>query len=527
MLTFVALFSFVSCQKEEGDKVLFTGTIEKTSVDSKTSIQIENNTGKVVWEAGDAIAVYDQGAAYTLDAIPTGDDYTTADFTGDATPLGGPYTAIYPASIATSATGVTLPTEQDCTNGTHFTAPMYAYSTSTHLVFKNLCGVLQLNLPAVEKTITSIELTTPNNVISGDFAVDYNGGNPTLTNTANGGHTLTLNCGEQGMDCSQGLTLYIYLPAGDYTEMTFAFEASDASCCLKHFEDSDEPIIIERNTYYPTTFGSNNFAFLGPAKLVTGTAFNQTLADAAFSSCTQLVFEYKSTRPASTTLLSTADSPAPIYCTIEGTKAIVYTPAARMDANSICENMFKNLFDGNCQQIDFGSGFNTSFVWSMYGMFQDNPSLQSLDLTFFKTGAVEAMQYMFDGDTSLVSLDLSGLTVDINQTNYMFNNCTSLQTLNLNGFSSLSGINQTFNMFNNCKKLSGTLDLSGFDFSSLPNNSCSRMFRNTASETLNANGKLPVLCPQETIDMLTNPRKRWYVQTNLNTNTHIEFVPID
>ena len=129
------------------------------------------------------------------------------------------------------------------------------------------------------------------------------------------------------MDCSRGLTLYIHLPAGDYTEMTFAFVASDTSCCLKHFEDSDEPITIERNTYYPTTFGSNNFAFLGPAKLVAGLDFNQTLGNAAFSSCTQLVFEYKSTRPASTTLLSTAASPAPIYCTIEGTKAIVYTPA--------------------------------------------------------------------------------------------------------------------------------------------------------------------------------------------------------
>ena len=261
LMSIVALFSLASCQKEESTKVLFSGSIEKATVDSKTSINIANNTGTVKWESGDRVAIYDQGASYTLEAIPTADN-TTADFTGDATPAGGPYYAIYPADIATGSTSITLPAEQNCTDGTHFTAPMYAYSSTSKLVFKNLCGVLQLNLPAMNKTIASIELTTPNNNICGDFAVDYNDGDPRLNCTANGGHTLTLNCGEQGMDCRQGLTFYIYLPADDYTEMTFAIEATDRSCCLKHFEDADNPITIVRNTYYPTTL--SNLSFLPP-----------------------------------------------------------------------------------------------------------------------------------------------------------------------------------------------------------------------------------------------------------------------
>ena len=261
LMSVVALFSLASCQKEESTKVLFSGSIEKTTVDSKTSINIANNTGTVKWESGDRVAIYDQGASYTLEAIPTADN-TTADFTGDATPSGGPYYAIYPADIATGSTSITLPAEQNCTDGTHFTAPMYAYSSTSKLVFKNLCGVLQLNLPAMNKTIASIELTTPNNNICGDFAVDYNDGDPKLNCTANGGHKLTLNCGEQGMDCSNGLTFYIYLPADDYTEMTFAIEATDRSCCLKHFEDAAKPITIVRNTYYPTTL--SNLSFLPP-----------------------------------------------------------------------------------------------------------------------------------------------------------------------------------------------------------------------------------------------------------------------
>ena len=127
-MSVVALLSLASCQKEENTKVLFTGSIEKAAVNGKTSIQIDNatNEGKVVWESGDQVAIYDQGASYTLEAIPTGDN-TVADFTGDATPAGGPYCAIYPASIATGSTSITLPAEQTCSNGT-LVGSMFKYS---------------------------------------------------------------------------------------------------------------------------------------------------------------------------------------------------------------------------------------------------------------------------------------------------------------------------------------------------------------------------------------------------------------
>ena len=70
LMSIVALFFLASCQKEENTKVLFSGSIEKATVDSKTSINIANNTGTVKWESGDQVAIYDQGASYTLEAIP-------------------------------------------------------------------------------------------------------------------------------------------------------------------------------------------------------------------------------------------------------------------------------------------------------------------------------------------------------------------------------------------------------------------------------------------------------------------------
>ena len=480
-MSIMALLSLASCQKEEGGKVLFTGSIEKATIDSKTSIQIDNatNEGMVVWESGDQVAIYDKGVSYTLEAIPTGDK-TTADFTGDAKPTGGPYYAIYPASIASGSESITLPAEQNCTDGTHFTAPMYAYSTTSKLVFKNLCGVLQLNLPAVNKTISSIELTTPNNNICGDFAVDYNDGDPKLNCTANGGHKLTLNCGKQGMDCSNGLTFYIYLPADDYTNMTFAIEATDRSCCLKHFEDADNPITIVRNTYYPTTL--SNLSFLPPAQMVDGAAFSRVMM--ARPDMINLVFEYKSTRPANPNGLLSSGA-TPIYYTTEGTTMIVYTPAAWMDANPDCSYMF---FGTNVEHIDFGTGFNTANVANMSYMFFNCQNLGSLNLSNLNLQSVTTMEGMF--------------------------RLCGVQTLNLSGATTSSSLINATSMFMDCTNLSGTLDLSGIELSKI-NNYWDKegIFSNTAT-----NASLTVLCTQNTYNALNDGHSSDY---GLAGNNHI------
>lgn len=463
LMSIVALFPLASCQKEESTKVLFSGSIEKATVDSKTSINIANNTGTVKWESGDQVAIYDQGASYTLEAIPTADN-TTADFTGDATPSGGPYYAIYPADIATGSASITLPAEQNCTDGTHFTAPMYAYSSTSKLMFKNLCGVLQLNLPAMNKTIASIELTTPNNNICGDFAIDYNDGDPRLNCTANGGHKLTLHCGEQGMDCSNGLTFYIYLPADDYSEMTFDIETTDHSFCRKHFKDADNPITIVRNTYYPTSL--SNLSFIAPAQLVDGEAFSSVMM--SHHELRNLVFEYKSTRPASPNGLLSSGA-TPIYYTTEGTTMIVYTPAAWMDANPDCSYMF---FGTNVEHINFGTGFNTANVTDMSYMFFNCQNLGSLNLSNFNLQSVTTMEGMF--------------------------RLCGVQTLNLSGATTSSSLINATSMFMDCTNLSGTLDLSGIELSTIVNYwNKFDIFGNTAT-----NGQLTVLCTLNTYNDL-------------------------
>ena len=456
-----ALMAFASCQKDQDVKTLFTGTIEQATYLGKTSVEIESATEDAVvkWEAGDEIAVYDPSTAHTLVATPTG-DYTTADFSGIADLSDGPYYAIYPARIATSATSITLSTEQTYSNGTHFTAPMYAYSSgSRDLLFKNLCGALQLNLGDMEKTITSIELTTPHNNITGTFAIDYNGGDPEMTCTANGGHTVTLNCGESGMSCANGLTFYIYLPEGEYSAMTFTINANDDSYAVKSFEDADDPIVIERSVYYPTTFSSLNFIL--PAKLVNGVTFMQKIPRNA----TSVVFEYRSSVSSGQTL-STPDSPTPIYGNMVGSVWTVSTPAARIDANSSCIRMFNRK--SNLTQIVFGSGFNTANVTDMSAMFIDCSSLTSVDVSMFNTSNIsqtstDGMTNMFNGCSSLTSLDLSSFTNGtVLSVEGMFSGCTNLETITFSSSFASTYVQYMREMFNGCSSLR-SIDLSHFN----------------------------------------------------------------
>lgn len=261
LMTLVSFFSLVACQKEGDGKILFTATIETPSIQSKTSI---TNTGVMTWLNGDQIAVFDNGGSGVvshLTATPTG-NHKTADFTlvsGYEEPSDGPYYAIYPASIATAYNTITLPTEYTY-DDSRFDAPMYAYSTNNKLVFKNLCGVMQLNL-TTNKSINSIVITT-DQAITGEFCLDYNGGSPNMITTQNNSNTLTINF-DNSVDCSgTGQSFYVYLPIGNYSEMSITFYTTDASYCTKSLQ-SGQTFIVGRNTLNPLNFNNPQFRPIG------------------------------------------------------------------------------------------------------------------------------------------------------------------------------------------------------------------------------------------------------------------------
>ena len=247
---------------------------------------------------------------------------------------------------------------------------------------------------------------------------------------------------------------------------------------------SSAKITIVRNTYYPTSL--SNLSFLPPAQMVDGAAFSRVMT--ARPDMINLVFAHKSTRPASPNgLLSTSNS-TPIYYTIEGTTMIVYTPAAQMYANPDCAFMFFETFGGNVEQIDFGTGFNTANVTDMSYMFSYCQNLETLNLS---------------------NLNLQSVTTMVG----MFSRC-GVQTLNLSGATTSSALDNATSMFNYCENLSGTLNLSGIELSTIINwwNKFD-IFGSTAT-----NSSLTVLCTQNTYNALNDGHSSDY---GLAGNNHI------
>ncbi len=104
------------------------------------------------------------------------------------------------------------------------------------------------------------------------------------------------------------------------------------------------------------------------------------------------------------------------------------------------QGSLEGMFD-HCESlksIDFGDTFKTDNVTNMHTMFQNNTSLEELDLSSFNTGNVETMYYMFANDAALASIDFGNNFSTENVTNmgWMFFGCNSLNTLDLSAFSS-------------------------------------------------------------------------------------------
>ena len=163
----------------------------------------------------------------------------------------------------------------------------------------------------------------------------------------------------------------------------------------------------------------------------------------------------------------------------------------------------------NLKNINFGNNFNTSNVRYMIGLFDNDVSLTSIDVSSFDTSMVLDMMSVFNHISSLTSLDISNLntsnvknmdylfynlnletlvlgsnfdTSKVTSMNHMFGNCINLKSLDVSSFNT-SNVTEMYGMFSGCKKLK-TLDLSSFNTSKVTN--MKQMFKEmTVLESLN------------------------------------------
>ena len=150
---------------------------------------------------------------------------------------------------------------------------------------------------------------------------------------------------------------------------------------------------------------------------------------------------------------------ASIYVWKEGTDAYWWSDARAAHLPDSCSSLFNGLY---LESVDL-SGFDTSNVRNMVGMFEDCSALKSLVLSGLDTSNVEDMTWMFQNCSALESLDLSGLdTSNVEYTSWMFDNCSALETLDLSGWD-LSNAYRMWFMFNDCTSLKSIVGLSGWN----------------------------------------------------------------
>ena len=198
----------------------FTAQAETFGAQTKTAMD-ENS---VVWNADDQVAIF-QGLS-TADKYQVKEDgigKTSATFEIIAKGNGSNATdlpanvAIYPYESGITCTpvtaengtvtsyqiaGVTIPSTQTYTTGSFAdeSFPMAAITTAPDdhtLNFKNLCGVLKLQLKGTAK-VKTIELKgNDNEPLSGDAIISVypNGSLPTITMSSDASATVTLDCG--------------------------------------------------------------------------------------------------------------------------------------------------------------------------------------------------------------------------------------------------------------------------------------------------------------------------------------------
>ena len=251
----VGLVSMTSCKKEEtqGNSTQFRATMEGcTSQDGKTVL----NGTALEWVSSDQIAVYGTAGCGIYSATPQ-TPATTAVFDNVSGETGnGPFRAFYPTTLTTDGMNITLPATQTYVEGSIHEFPMYAESSDNQLAFKNLCGVLKLNLTKANTNISSIHITAASE-INGTFSVAYNSGDPELTYSANGTNTTTLTCATP-QSISEGKDFYIYLPEGSYSGLQIMMITDDNRYCVK---TANTAVSVTRSQYTLITLGEEDMNF--------------------------------------------------------------------------------------------------------------------------------------------------------------------------------------------------------------------------------------------------------------------------
>lgn len=472
--------------RPNGPGLVFTGITEGGRTRTQLGDKDKNGNYPTQWIAGDRIAVYALGNPDNCAVYKTENGgETLADFiyeSGAELNASAPYfVAYYPQKHYNNyfnqddkSLEVTLPNTQNYTAGNieQDAYPMVAVSKGTKLSFKNVLGIVRLNLKStlggvkVRKIIISSNkpLWGISSITFGDGATApiLNVNEDEYLDTKN----MTLDCGEAGvaLNADAPTEFMVTLPPAEYK--TFRIQVIDTDNRIQSFT-ANRTISVARSAITTVNLGIN--ALKSVSTLRHGYIFNYALMRLANNTETPETFDKKIktirfvTNSAETSEMIVSDEttavPAYAVWNAETGEMVIHTAADKIMAHTNSSGTFKEM--RALTSLDL-TGFDTENVTNMNAMFRDSFGLPELDVSKLNTANVTDMSYMFAGCSQLKRLDVSGFkTENVTDMNYMFFGCNQLTTLDLSGFKTEKVTNMS-DMFGGCCQLK-ELDLKTFN----------------------------------------------------------------
>lgn len=247
-------------EKPEGT-VVFTASTELPA--TKTALDASLN---VVWQDGDIISIVD-GESHVGQYQTSSGGATTATFThyGDTPVAQSPYVAWYPTSLMVGSE-FTLPSTQNYVADNIAGNPMYAESSTTNLSFKNLCGIIRLNVSTsmTGKKVSKIVLSADQGM-SGKFSI---GSNAAVVSGTDG---VTLDCGSDGVEIGNTAKPFlIAVPEADYENLAITVETTDGLKQTRTLKATNI-VTVERSKVTDITLPFNDLVLAIDLSSTTGT----------------------------------------------------------------------------------------------------------------------------------------------------------------------------------------------------------------------------------------------------------------
>lgn len=439
-------FSIKPGAKEGRSPLSFTASIE--SPDTRAALVAGDNIYRPVWQVGDRIAV--NGYVGTMEgmdiysAVEGGSTYTSIQFFQGDTLTSGPFEAYSPINAQFG-----FPGAQTMEGSVLRNVPMRAANDTTNLVFKNLGGLLKLNIKTAESGIVVKRVViTTDQPMAGKYALD---GDAAVI-AADGSKSISVDCGDGVAIGADAVPFYVAIPANTYTGMTIQLIADGGKKSNILKMKSGASFTVERSKYYEAEFSFEKFETSttgGVAILPTGPDFNSALKQqsqcddlATYSTIdqviTRIVFDTNSANDEGVNIADLS-SENPVYLSVDPSSGVAYvsTPASEFKLPADASYMFSNM--SNLVDIINLKSINTEDVEDMSYMFYFNgcpyQSLKSIDLSNFNTSNVFTMRSMFNGCSQLTELDVSTFdTGNVEEMAYMFQHCEKIKTLDVSNF---------------------------------------------------------------------------------------------